>query len=158
MTVQRNSTSPSSFQASIKANLTDFGLQRRSSLFLTRPSPRDAVGLPCEGVCSLSRHLHEDPTSDHQADAFGPTYSMSKAQRPNKQLFVVASNHWLLRCAQHHGETHLCISLPFLVSFIANIARKRPELSLARPQCHFFCILSIFSLSCLNQTLAAWQC
>jgi hypothetical protein len=28
----------------------------------------------------------------------------------------------------HHAETRLCISLPFHVSFIANIARKRPEL------------------------------
>ena len=36
---------------------------------------------------------------------------------------------WWLRCAQHHAETRLCISLPFLVSFIANIARKRPELN-----------------------------
>jgi hypothetical protein len=26
-------------------------------------------------------------------------------------------------------ETRLCISLPFLISFIANIARKRPELN-----------------------------
>ena len=29
----------------------------------------------------------------------------------------------------HHGETHLCISLPFVLSFIASIARKRPELN-----------------------------
>jgi len=31
--------------------------------------------------------------------------------------------------APHHAETRLCISLPFSISFIANIARKRPELN-----------------------------
>ncbi|MFT7596256.1 MAG: hypothetical protein ACI8R4_003591 [Paracoccaceae bacterium] len=34
-----------------------------------------------------------------------------------------------LKVEQHHDETHLCISLPFVHSFIANIARKRPELN-----------------------------
>jgi hypothetical protein len=38
-------------------------------------------------------------------------------------------SRWSWRCAPHHVETRLCISLPFLVSFIANIARKRPELN-----------------------------
>ncbi len=40
---------------------------------------------------------------------------------------AVALNHWSWRSALHHDETHLCISLPFVLSFIANIARKRPE-------------------------------
>ncbi|NRB20510.1 MAG: topoisomerase DNA-binding C4 zinc finger domain-containing protein [Rhodobacteraceae bacterium] len=34
-----------------------------------------------------------------------------------------------MRCGPHHGETRLCIALPFLISFTANIARKRPELN-----------------------------
>jgi hypothetical protein len=42
---------------------------------------------------------------------------------------AVALSHWWLRCALHHAETRLCISLPFFISFIANIARKRPELN-----------------------------
>jgi hypothetical protein len=33
------------------------------------------------------------------------------------------------QCALHHTETRLCISLPFFIPFIANIARKRPELN-----------------------------
>ena len=40
----------------------------------------------------------------------------------NEPLFA-----WL--SSPHHGETHQCISLPFVLSFIANIARKRPELN-----------------------------
>ncbi len=97
--------------------------------FLTLPSPLAAAGLPCEGVRSLSQRLREDPTSGHHADAFGPTCSASKAQSPNQKPLVVVSVHWSLRCALHHGETRLCISLPFSISFIANIARKRPELN-----------------------------
>ena len=38
-------------------------------------------------------------------------------------------SHWSSPCAPHHAETRLCISLPFSISFIANIARKRPELN-----------------------------
>jgi hypothetical protein len=40
-----------------------------------------------------------------------------------------ALGHWWLLCALHHVETRRCISLPFSISFIANIARKRPELN-----------------------------
>ncbi|WP_295512859.1 hypothetical protein, partial [uncultured Sulfitobacter sp.] len=39
-----------------------------------------------------------------------------------------ALSRWSSPFAQHHAETRLCIALPFLISFIANIARKRPEL------------------------------
>ena len=37
--------------------------------------------------------------------------------------------HLSSRCAQHHRETRPCISLPVSISFIANIAQKRPELN-----------------------------
>ncbi|WP_458793003.1 phospholipase D-like domain-containing protein [Yoonia sp. MH D7] len=40
-----------------------------------------------------------------------------------------ALGHCSSPCAPHHAETRLCISLPFSISFIANIARKRPELN-----------------------------
>ena len=40
-----------------------------------------------------------------------------------------ALSHSSSPCAPHHAETRLCISLPFSISFIANIARKRPELN-----------------------------
>ncbi|MFV1877700.1 DUF2924 domain-containing protein [Nioella sp.] len=39
-----------------------------------------------------------------------------------------ALSRWSSPFAQHHAETRLCIALPFHISFIANIARKRPEL------------------------------
>jgi hypothetical protein len=42
-------------------------------------------------------------------------------------------SHWLSRCPLHHGETRLCTSWPFSISFIANIARKRPDLNRDRP-------------------------
>jgi hypothetical protein len=40
-----------------------------------------------------------------------------------------ALSHSSSPCAPHHAETRRCISLPFSISFIANIARKRPELN-----------------------------
>ena len=40
-----------------------------------------------------------------------------------------ALSHWSSPCAPRHAGTRLCISLPFSISFIANIARKRPELN-----------------------------
>jgi hypothetical protein len=39
-----------------------------------------------------------------------------------------ALSRWSSPFAQHHAENRLCIALPFQISFIANIARKRPEL------------------------------
>jgi hypothetical protein len=112
----------------MKANLTDFGLQRRSLLFLALPSRLAAGGLPCEGVRSPVQHLHEGPTSNHHAGVFEPTCSRANAQHPNQMKPEAALSHWSLRYALHHAETRLCISLQFHISFIANIARKRPEL------------------------------
>jgi hypothetical protein len=42
---------------------------------------------------------------------------------------LAALNHWSSRSVQHHDETHLFISLPLVLSFIASIARTRPELN-----------------------------
>jgi hypothetical protein len=58
-------------------------------------------------------------------------YAGARRSAPVLAVFrslVVLSDRWSLQCALHHGETRLCISLPFSISFIANIARKRPEL------------------------------
>ncbi|AGI68191.1 hypothetical protein OAN307_c25970 [Octadecabacter antarcticus 307] len=53
--------------------------------------------------------------------------------RPSRRYCVSTDgqwlNHWSWRSAPHHGETRLYISLQFVLSFIANIARKRPELN-----------------------------
>jgi hypothetical protein len=49
---------------------------------------------------------------------------------------AVALNHWSWRSSPHHAETRLCISLPFSISFIANIARKRPELNRDKTKAH----------------------
>ena len=43
-----------------------------------------------------------------------------------------ALGHWSSPWALHHAGTRRCISLPFSISFIANIARKRPELNCNR--------------------------
>jgi hypothetical protein len=129
MTRQRNSTGHLSFQASMKANLIGFGLQRRLWPFLALPSPRAADGLRCEASCSPSQRLHAVLTSGHRANASEPPCSTATVQRPNPIKLAVALSHWWLRCALHHAETRLCISLPFFISFIANIARRRPELN-----------------------------
>ncbi|HBS37194.1 MAG TPA: hypothetical protein DEA75_01895, partial [Rhodobacteraceae bacterium] len=44
--------------------------------------------------------------------------------------------HSSWRSAPHQGETRLCISLPFHISFIANSARKRPELNRDKTKPH----------------------
>jgi len=105
-----------------------FGPQRRLPPFLTLPSPRAAAGLPCEGVHSPFRRPRAVLTSGHRADASEPTCSKSKAQPLNLMKVVAVLSHWSSPCAPHHAETRLCISLPLSISFIANIARKRPEL------------------------------
>ena len=105
------------------------GLQRRLPPFLALPSPHAPTGALCEDGCSPSQRLHADLTSDHHVDASEPTCSTSTDQRPNPMKPAVALSHWWLRCALHHAETRLCISLPFSISFIANIARKRPKLN-----------------------------
>ena len=127
MTLQRNSSGNFAFQASMKANLTGFGLQRRLPPFLTLPCPREASGLLSEAVRSLSQRPRAGLTSDRRADAFGPTCSALTAQPLNLMPLVAMADRWSLRCVQHHDETRPCISLPFIVSFKANIARKRPE-------------------------------
>jgi hypothetical protein len=126
---QRNSTDHSSFRASMKANLTGFGLQRRSPPFLALPSPRAEDGLLCEVACFPFQRLHAVLTSDRHVDVAEPICSASKAQPLNPMKVEAALGHWSSPCAPHHAETRLCISLPCHISFIANIARKRPELN-----------------------------
>ena len=53
----------------------------------------------------------------------------SKAQPLNLMKVEAALSHCSSPSALHHDETRLCIFLPFSISFIANIARKRPELN-----------------------------
>jgi hypothetical protein len=106
-----------------------FGLQRRSPPFLTLPSPRAADGLPCEAACSPSQRLHAVLTSGHRVDAVEFICSASKAQPLNLMKVEAALSHSSSPCAPHHAETRRRISLPFSISLIANIARKRPELN-----------------------------
>ena len=128
MIPQRNSTDQTSFHASMKANLTGFGLQRRSPPFLALPSPHAVAGLLCEGGYFPSQHPHAAQTLNHRADVAELTCSASKAHLLNLIKLKAAWSHPSAPCAPHHAETRLCISLPFHISFIANIARKRPEL------------------------------
>ena len=103
---------------------------RRSRTSLRRRSfslSTSSCGPAIRSSCSLSGYCYAIPC--RATDAFGPTCSASKAQPLNLMQLVVLSGRWSLRCALHHGETQQCTSLPFLVSFIANIARKRPELN-----------------------------
>ena len=127
--LHRISTGHSSFLAPASPNPTGFGLQRRSPPFLTPPSPRTADELPCEAGCSPSQRLHAVLTSGHRVDAVEPICSASKAQRPNPMKVEVAFIRWWSPCELHQAETGLCISLPFSITFIANIARKRPKLN-----------------------------
>ena len=56
-------------------------------------------------------------------------YTPVDTQPLNPMKVEAALGHWSSPCAPHRAETRLCISLPFSISFIANIARKRPELN-----------------------------
>ena len=130
ITLQRNATGQASFQVPIKANLTGFALQRRLPPFLALPSPRAEGELLCEGACPPFPRLHAVLTLDHRVDAVEPICSAAKAQHTNPMKAGAALNHWSWQSAQHHGETHLCISLLFvlsLLSFRTNIAQKKPK-------------------------------
>jgi hypothetical protein len=67
----------------MKANLTGFGLQRRSPPFLALPSPRAADGPLCEVACFPFQRLHAVLTSDRHVDVAEPICSASKAQPLN---------------------------------------------------------------------------
>ncbi len=110
-------------------------LQRRLPPFLALPSPHAVGGLLCEAACSPFRRLHAVLTSDRHADVAEPICSASKAQPLNPMKVKAALGHCSSPCAPHHAETRLCISLPFSISFIANIARKRPELNRDKSKC-----------------------
>ena len=73
--------------------------------------------------------LHAALTSSRRVDAVEPTCSALMGQPLNPMKAVVALNHLSTRSAQHHGETHLCVPLPFVLSSSANIARKKPGLN-----------------------------
>jgi len=97
--------------------------------FLTLPSPRAEGGLLCRSGYSPSRHPSVAPTSNRHADVSEPICSVLKGPHPNLMKPAGALSRCWSQCALHHAETRLCISLPFHISFIANIARKRPELN-----------------------------
>ena len=97
--------------------------------FLTLPSPRAKVGLLCEDGWSRFRRPYWALTSDHHADVTEPTCSTSKAPRPNPLKAKAALSNWSWPSAPHQAETRLCISLPFVLAFIENIAQKRRELN-----------------------------
>ena len=54
----------------MKANLTGFGLQRRSPAFLALLSPRAADGPLCEVACFPFQRLHAVLTSDRHVDVW----------------------------------------------------------------------------------------
>jgi len=110
----------------ILAVVDDFS---RENLVLIADTPRAERGLLCEGARFPSPRLHAALTSARDVDAAEPFCSASRGQHPNLMKAEAASNRWSSRSSPHHAETRLCISLPFILSFIANIARKRPELN-----------------------------
>ena len=98
--------------------------------------------------CFLSQHPHAALTSDHRADVVEPTCSASGRQPANPMKAVDALSRWSLPSALYHAETRLCIFLPFHISFIANIARKRPELK--RGKTRMGCISSSRDATCTH--------
>ena len=129
ITRHRNSTDQTSFQASMNANLIGFGLQRRWWPFLAPPSPDAANELVCVVGHFPFPHLHGPRTSGHRADASEPTCSKSKAQPLNLTQSVGASGPLVvtMRTASRRNSLVYLIAISYL--FIANIARKRPELN-----------------------------
>ena len=78
--------------------------------------------------CMHWKNPHVAQTLDRHADIVEPTCSASRLQPPNPMKAAGALSRWSSPSALHHAETRLCTSLPFHIFFIANIARKRPEL------------------------------
>jgi choline dehydrogenase-like flavoprotein len=72
---------------------------------------------------------HQAKLSNRGSKALTPYILASRAQHLDQMKPEGGLGHWWLQCAQHHGETRLCISLPCLVSFKENISRKRPKLN-----------------------------
>ena len=98
-------------------------------VFLALPSPRAEGGLLCEGACSSFPRRHAAQTSGQHVDAVDPIFSASIGHPPNLTKAGAALSHWSLPCEPDHAGTRLHISLQFSIFFIANIARKRPELN-----------------------------
>ena len=97
--------------------------------FLALPSPHAANELLCEGACFPSPRLHVALTSGHRVDAVEPICLATKAQPPNPMKAEAVLNHGSSQSSRHHAENRLYISLQFILSFIAIIARMRPELN-----------------------------
>lgn len=99
----------------VKANLTPFGLRKRSSPSFALPSPRGAVG-------SLSPHPRAGRTSGHHSDGVALACSVWKHQPLNLIRSEVVSAHASLLCEPHYVEIRRCILVPVLASFMANTA------------------------------------
>ena len=112
----------------MKANLTGFGLQRRSPPFLALSSTRAVARLLCEGGFFPSQHPHAAQTSDRRAGVVETTCSASRRQPPNPRKAAGALSRWSSRSVLHLVETRLRTSLQFHISFIVNSLRKRPEI------------------------------
>ena len=83
--------------------------------------PAQALGLILAAINATSRcafRLQINPDQEHSKGHLD-SRRMTWFRKPN-----LAAEQKLC-----HGETRRCISLPFTVSVIANIARKRPELN-----------------------------
>ncbi len=109
------------FSPSLSSRSSRTSLRRRVFSFST-----SSCGPDIRSSCSLSGYCSAIPC--RAVDVVEPTYSASRRQPPNLRKAAGALSHWSSPSALHHVKTRLCTSLPFHISFIANIARKRPEL------------------------------
>jgi hypothetical protein len=109
------------FSTSLSSRSSRTSLRRRVFYFST-----SSCGPDIRSSCSLSGYCCAIPC--RAVDVVEPTYSASRRQPPNPRKAAGALSRWSSPSALHHLETRLCTSLPFHISFIANIARKRPEL------------------------------
>jgi hypothetical protein len=116
-------------------NLTAFGARRTRLTIVLGPMARK---------CRSSDH-QIIRSSDHDVDAVAPMCSAWIGQPPNPMKVGTALIHWSRPSARHNAETRLCISLPFSISFIANIAGKRPELNRDKTSSTLECNRSLLS-------------
>jgi hypothetical protein len=117
---------------------------RRSSSDTNSVFRRATVTASCAGVrvvcnrcavwlrsCTLSRLRHFQTVCSEIPYRSATIHAGSSLAWIAVRIFggVVSPLVVAIRTAPHRSETRLCISLPFLDSFIANIARKRSELN-----------------------------
>jgi len=134
----------------MKANLTGFGLQRRSPPFLALLSPRAADGPLCEVACFPFQRLHAVLTSDRHVDVAEPICSASKAQPLNLMKVEAALKRFQFMLDRQYPATPSALSGHWRYPcFNENWKRSRPLVVAMRTASRRNSSVYLFAILCL---------